>query len=276
MTTSRSGLHIFSRRRVRALATAGLCFLSVERVASADEEPISADRPGFAESTDVVGDKVLQIEAGLNLDHDSLSRGYEETFTTPTLLRFGLGERFELQLATDGRTVVHDHDPGASQTTRGYSDLTLGAKWSARQADDGDSGPSVAALVQADVDSGSAEFRGDGIRPSVRVPVEWELPGNMAAGIMPGVIYDKDEHGRFVNGLLAITTDKQWNSRWHSFFEIAAEQIARAADGGCLVIYDAGATYLVSNDMQLDIEVSHGANDNTPEWTFGTGLAVRF
>jgi hypothetical protein len=239
------------------------------------EEPISTDRPDFVESSEVVGNRVVQIETGVSLDHDSLPGGYSETFTTPTLLRVGIGSNTELRIETDGRTDRRDVEQGASKTTRGYSDIALGIKQSLHRSQ-GAHDPSVAALLHADFASGSAAFRGVGVRPSLRVVAEWDLPANMSIGVMPGIIYDNNERHRFVNGIFAVTTGQQWTTRMHTFLEIAGQQIAHAQDGGCIATYDAGAAYLVTNDVEVDLAVSRGANDNTPEWTLAAGLSIRF
>jgi hypothetical protein len=105
---------------------------------------------------------------------------------------------------------------------------------------------------------------------------EWELPNDMSIGVMPGLVYDNNENGRFVNGIFAVTTGKQWTARMRTFLEVAAEQLAAESDGGCLVTYDTGATYLLTNDIQVDLAISRGANDDTPEWGFGAGVSVRF
>jgi len=244
--------------------------------ASADEESINTDRPDFVESSSVVGARVIQIETGVSLVRDSQSGGYTETFTVPTLLRVGIGHELELRLETDQRTVEYDHLKSGNETIHGYSDIAVGFKWGLRQAEGVGSGPSIATLIHADLDTGSARFRGDGIRPSVRVVAEWELPADMSIGVMPGAVWDKDERHRFVNGILAVTTGKQWTARFRTFLEAAGQQIARQDDGGCIVTFDTGATYLIDKDVQVDAAVSRAANTNTPAWAFGAGLSLRF
>ena len=253
-----------------------LCLPTLAASANAAEDPISANRPGFAESTDVVDAGVVQLETGGSLEHDSPSRGYEETFTTPTQLRVGLMDRLELQLTSDGYTRDKRHVPGAHETEHGYADASLGVKWGVQEGDENGKTPAIAALLQVDFDSGSAAFRGDGIRPSLRVPLEWSITRATSFDLMPAITYDKNERHRFFNGAFSVSTSTEWSDAWHTFAEIAAEQLAHSDDGGCVVSVGGGVMFLARNDIQLDLEVSRRANHNTPDWTFGSGLAYRF
>jgi hypothetical protein len=254
-----------------------LCSICAAFSASAaDREPIATDRPDFVESSEVVGPGTVQIEAGLSLDRDAVDDGDVRTITTPTLVRVGVSETLELRLETDGRTSVRESVSQNDQTTNGFSDIALGVKWRARQSDGVGSGPGIALLIHADIDSGSEEFKGEGIRPSVRMVAEWELPGDMAIGVMPGLVYDNVNGERFINGIMAATMSVPLATQWRGFVELAAASIASEEHGGNVVTFDAGVTYLVSNDVQLDVAMARGLTSNTPEWNVGVGLSIRF
>lgn len=246
--------------------------ISFSSPAIADEEPLATDRPDFVESSNVVGKGRYQIETGVSLERDKVEGGNVRTFTTPTLLRVGVSDVLELRMETDGYTRLNDSV--ADEKTTGVSDIALGAKW--HFADGGGSAPAMAMLVHVDVDSGSEEFRGNGLRPSLRVVAEWDLPHNMSLGIMPGVVFDKNEEHRFVSGIFAVTAGMPIAKHLRMFGEVSGQQIAHAEDGGCVVTVDLGATYLINNDVQIDTAVSRGVNDNTPEWSVGAGLSIRF
>ena len=246
--------------------------ISFSASAIADEEPLATDRPDFVESSNVVGKGRYQIETGVALERDKVEGGDVRTFTTPTLVRIGVSEVLELRVETDGYTRANNSV--ADERVTGVSDVALGAKW--HFADGGGSAPAMAMLVHVDVDSGSEEFRGDGLRPSLRVVAEWELPHDMSLGIMPGFVFDKNEEHRFVSGIFAVTAGMPIADNLRMFGEVSGQTIAHAEDGGCIVTVDVGATYLINNDVQIDTAVSRGVNDNTPEWSVGAGLSIRF
>jgi hypothetical protein len=105
---------------------------------------------------------------------------------------------------------------------------------------------------------------------------EWELPNDFGLSIMPGVIWDKNAAGnRFVSGVLAISLDKGWNDRTHTFVEIASPQIASGKNGGTQLFVDTGVTYLLSKNMQIDTAITRGLNNKTADWGWTVGFSIR-
>lgn len=137
--------------------------------------------------------------------------------------------------------------------------------------------PAIAWLLHADVDTGSPAFRGNGVRPSLRLVAEWELPQDYSLGIMPGLAYEKNANGdRFTAALLGVVVGKSWTEKFRTFVEVAASQIAHARDGGSVVTYDIGAAYLLTSNVQIDTVFQKSANRNTPDRALGLGVSVRF
>ncbi len=243
------------------------------------EEPISTDRPDFVESSDVMAAGRWQVETGLQSER-TRDPGLElRTTTTPLLLRLGVGHALELRLETDGaiRTRSTDTATGATQSEHGTSDVSLGVKWRMRDGDEAQATPAIAWLVHVDVDSGSRAFRGQGLRPSLRVVAEWELPQDMSVGVMPGLLYDKDDDGRrFTSGLLAVTLSKALAPAWHAFAELAGEDLGARPHRQPLQFFDMGLTWLVTESLQLDTSVTRGLSSAAPDLAWGVGLSIRF
>jgi hypothetical protein len=125
--------------------------------------------------------------------------------------------------------------------------------------------------------TGSGDFRGRGVTPSLRSVITWDLPHDLALGVMPGLQYGPSSDGhRFVSGILGIVLNKQWTETFRTFVENSAPQIARAADGGVVMAWDAGAAYLITNDWQIGMRASFAANRNTPSNQLLLELAGRF
>ncbi|MGK5025192.1 transporter [Janthinobacterium sp. RB2R34] len=263
----------------RAVLLFSSCLWSLQAPAAevgAEDDQIATDRPDFVESSAVVGKYRFQIETSVATERNKADGVRERTFSTPTLLRYGISDTFELRAETDGRLIARTDDLGAGtrSTERGYGDLSLGVKWHA--IDQAGLTPSMGVLGHVDLDSGSARFRGNGARPSLRVVAEWELPQDMSLGIMPGVLFDKNDTGRrYTAGILGVVVGKEWNERWRSFVEVAAPQIARARNGGNVVTLDVGAAYLLTKQCQLDTAISRGLNRNTADWSWTIGLSLK-
>ncbi|MDB5761443.1 MAG: transporter [Herminiimonas sp.] len=266
------------RRRVRCfLIGSALTAISIAPLHAEEQDAIKTDRPDFVESASVVKKGQFQVETGIAIERDTTQGNYQRTFTTPTLLRIGVHDALELRVETDGRTVrrTEDSATGGASTVRGYSDLSLGMKW---HMQDGEGmKPELGLLLHADLDSGSSAFRGNGVRPSLRLAAEWELPNQYSLGVMPGFIYDKRADGeRFFGGIFAVSLQKSLNDRLSAFVELAAPQIARAKNGGSIVSYDVGMAYLLTPSWQIDTAIQIGANRNTPDRSGTIGISTRF
>ena len=239
-------------------------------------DAISTDRPGVAESADVVRAGGVQLETGLGFERDSKGAATTRTRSTPTLLRFGLGQGLEARVETDGFMHARTDEAGGLTTT-GFADTSLGIKWRSSEGDERAGTPSTAWLLHVDLDSGSAAFRGTGKRPSIRYVAEWGLPNGWDLTVMPGLVRDTDDNGqRYTAGIFAITTSTDLAPGLRGSVELALPRIAPAAHGGTQVSFDAGLTYALGTEMQLDLAVQRGLNKNTADWGFGLGFSVRF
>jgi hypothetical protein len=115
------------------------------------------------------------------------------------------------------------------------------------------------------------------VRPSVRFVAEWDLPGEISVGVMPGLVLDRDAGGRrYAAGIAAITASKAFGDRWHGYLELAGQHLASARHGGSVVSVDFGGTCLVTDAVQLDLGFAVGATHQTPDLAWTLGLSVRF
>jgi hypothetical protein len=255
------------------LCYGGACQIGV---AGADDQIIT-DRPDFVESSHTVGKARFQVETSIARQHNSEGTLRETMLNTPTLLRLGLADTWELRLETDAYTRIRTEETSASppQTISGFADTALGVKW---HMQDGEAArPSTAWLLHMDLPSGSPSVRVPGIRPSLRASLEWELPKASSLGIMPGVIYDsRDDGHRFAAGMFGVSFGHNWTVDLHTFLEVAARQLAKPADGGNQLTYDLGFSYLLKQKLQVDAAMFIGANHHTANLAWTIGLSVKF
>ncbi len=252
-----------------ALATLALCSSAAVHA----QDGIVTDRPDFVESSNVVGHGRLQVETSVLLERDRSGPVRSRLFATPTLLRYGIGETVELRLETDGRMRQRLSEGGLRRDKDGYADTAFGLKWHAMDA--AGSLPSVGVLLHADLDSGSRAYRGQGVRPSLRVAGEWELPNGYALGVMPGVGAERGDAGRYRYGILGVVLGKSMGERLRGFVEVAMPQIARSEHGGTQASFDVGGAYLLSDSVQLDAMFSRGLNSRTADMAFTVGVSFK-
>ncbi|MFZ5526061.1 MAG: transporter [Pseudomonadota bacterium] len=269
----------FARPTIRhaTICSAPLLVLALAQLAHADDA-INPDRPGLVESSNVVGQGRFQVETGFSSERSKADGIKDRLNTSPMLLRMGLNDTLELRVETDGATRLRSENTNTGITTRerGYSDVAIGVKWHTHDGNDAGM-PSMAWLLHADLETGSRAFRGEGVRPSLRFVAEWDLPNDWSFGVMPGVFVDKNEDGdRYMGSILALSVGKAVNDRVNTYIELAGHQLASSKNGGNVVTWGTGASYLVTNDVQVDVNFSWGVTKEAPDFGWGVGMAFRF
>lgn len=244
--------------------------LLVAAVGAHAVEAFDADRPDESESAEVVGDGRFQIETSVMSERVRAEDGRRVTRqSTPTLLRLGVADDWELRLETDGRL----RQGGVS----GWADVSLGVKWHAQDGDEDTRRPSVAWLAHLDGPTGAAAFRAPGLRPSLRMVAEWELPAGRSLSVMPGVFSARDEAGaRYVGGILAVALGQAFTPRLKGFVEVAAEQLAGSRHGGDEWLLDGGLIYQLTPTTQLDVALYKGLTASAADSGWTVGLSVRY
>lgn len=259
------------------LTAAFLILACSARLAHADDgDAISPDRPNVAASSQVVGHGRVQLELGANWDRQRSDDAHVRTWSTPALLRFGLGDTTELRVETDGRSIEHDVDraTGSRTTSAGWSATSLGFKW--HFADGKGAQPALGLIGKVVLPTGSSALRGRGLLPQVELAAEWDLPDDWSLAVTPGVGRDWDDNGaRYQYAILAASLGKKFTERVQGFFEVAAPQIASASHGGNQMQVDAGVSWLLNKHCQVDAMMLRGLNKKTPDLGLAFGLSLR-
>jgi len=239
-------------------------------------QSIGTDRPDFVESSSTVGKGNVQVEGSVAFDETEIGGTEVSNWTTPFLFRIGVADDWELRVESDWfiRSTWEEGENSPELTTNGVSDFAVGVKWAFFAPETG-SAPSMAALVHANLPTGSNDFRGDGARPSLRVVAEWAL-GDWGIGVMPGILYDRGDKGRFVSGIFGAVVGKGVTDSLRAFVEVAFEQITEDKYGGNLGFVDFGGTFLLNPRWQLDAAVAVGLTDQSTDFGFTVGLSGIF
>jgi hypothetical protein len=240
-------------------------------------EPIDTDGPDFVDSSEAVGKDRFQIEQELVFERDRRNAVLRRTIGTPTLMRYGISETVELRLEGDTRIRETTRGSGIETAVSGHGDLGVGLKWHSQDRDESTNKPAVSSILQLDTPSGSKDFRGRGLRPSLRSIITWDLPRQFSLGVMPGLVRDSRADGhRFTSGILGISLAKRLTERFRIFVESSSSQVARAENGGVVSAWDIGTAYLLTDDWQLGGRFAVAANRNSPRSAFVVEIAGRF
>jgi hypothetical protein len=251
------------------ISAASLCVFLLVALPAVAIEPIDTDGPDFVESSEVVPRGHFQYEVDITSVRNRRTAPHTTEISTPTLLKYGAADNIEVRVAPEG----YDRQDGKS----GLGDTAFGIKWHSQDRDALQGKAAVSWILHLDTPSGSNQFRGNGIRPSLRSVITWDLPHELALGLMPGIKYDTGENAhRFTSVIFGAVLNKRLNDRLRAFVELSASQIAHTRDGGVLASWGLGAAYLVNNDLQLGIRSGVAANRNTPNNYMLFELAQRF
>lgn len=240
------------------------------------EEPLISDRPDFTESTDTVPRGHFQLEGGFTSTRvdDEDSRSFGEL-----LLRIGLSERLEARIGAGSHTRIAR--PGGGDAS-GYEDPGLGVK--IRLSPETEmlppSRPAVALLLGTSIPVGDEELTEDEWVPEAKLAFGWTLTerfglsSNLNWAFPPGFdAGDGDERFHQFSG--SLSGSLSFTDRIGGFLEYYGFT-EEEEDGPSTHYVNTGVTYLLSNDLQLDLRYGRGLNDPDPDDFVGIGAAVRW
>jgi hypothetical protein len=241
------------------------------------DEPLVTDRPDFTEASSTVGRGVLQIEAGYTYTYDNNAGVSTRThsFAEP-LVRYGfLTDWLELRFA---QNYVEETQRGGGMTSvaKGADDLYLGMKIGLTPQEGWL--PEMAVIPQMFVPSGSAAHNAGRVRPGVNWLYGWDVNEfiGMGGSSQFNVALDagtNDNYLEFAQSftvVFALTERLGLYTEWFAFFPSGADTDKPRH------FFDGGFTYLVNNDLQLDIRAGKGLNDAAEDYFVGTGFSIRF
>jgi hypothetical protein len=244
-----------------ALATAGAPCLA--------EEPLITDRPDFTESAFAVGRGTLQLEAGTT--YADLGDTTATTFGE-LLVRYGIGRKFELRLAT--LTYLWLDEPYGDSS--GFIDSAIGFKLGLNEGQGaGLPGRTAAALIVASTfPSGSSEFRSPAWQPAAVLALSWDLSSSVSLGSNLGYGRPAGDDGRFNSFWASAALGVGVSDATSVFFELYGFD-REEARGPSTVTFQTGLTRLIGPDLQLDARVARRLTDDGPDFLFALGAAWR-
>ena len=238
---------------------------------------INPDRPGIADGSRVIGPGQAQLEIGLQEEHRESGTGNRTTTSyVPTLIRFGVSERFELRVETNSVTWTQSTTNGAADPrTIGYSPVSLGFKYALYDSHS-DNRRSLGAIVRVFPPSGSAGFGNDRYTADARLAADWDFAPHLSLNPNVGIARYEDGQARSLTaGVGALTLNYVPTERLNPFVDMGA-QTPEEVGGTTSVILDAGLAYVIGRDIQLDVSMGRGVHGTTPPRPFvGAGVSVR-
>jgi len=246
------------------------------------EEPdlINADRPGIADGSTVIGSKTFQLESGVQLEYRRSGDSREHTFFFPTLLRFGIGSRWEARI--EGNTYTRDTTFASGIQTdqaSGFAPTSLGFKYHFYQSS-GEHQLSLGTIVRVFPSWGTNEFQTQHTTGDIRLAADWNFAPRLKLSLNPnvGVARYEDDQGRlFTAGLFATTLNYLPTKKLNPYIDIGV-QSPETSGGKTAAVLDGGVAYVVGQNLQLDAGIGtrvHGVTGPHPLVEFGVSWRLR-
>ena len=239
------------------------------------DEPLASDRPDFTEASCTVGRGVNQLEMGYtyfnNRDggKESQSHSYPEL-----LLRAGMfTDWFELRV---GWTYSSGYDAFdvLTRSTSGSEDLYTGVKLGLTPQQG--IWPEMALVPQTTIPLGSDNSDG-AVLPGMNWLYGWDILEwlSMAGSTQVNMAVDDDSQDKFLEFAQSWTFGYTLTESWGAYTEWFAIVPSGAETIQTEHYFNAGLTYRVTNDLQLDFRIGKGVSSNAMDYFAGTGIVVR-
>lgn len=226
--------------------------------------PLVTDRPDFTEASVTVGKGVAQIEFGYTYidSGDSVVHSLGEP-----LLRYGiLADWLELRLA-----IFPQQEGGES----GFSDLYFGFKIALTPQQGWL--PEMAIIPQANTPTGGSAYTSGGWEPGFNWIYAWQINDFLTTAGSTQINRRFDGNGGDFFELaqswtlaFSLTEKVGAYTEWFALFPQGAK------GGGDEHYINGGITYLINNDVQFDVRVGWGLNQDASDFFAGAGFSVRF
>jgi hypothetical protein len=245
-----------------------------------DLRDFCANRPGLGTPSCVIDKGHAAVEVGLadwTREHDSSSKTDTWNFGE-LVLRYGLTNTLEVDISWDGYGIARsrDRDTNDTERTSGGGDVTFALRQNILNPDG--SGTSLAVMPYVSTPTGSDAFSAGDWGAGVVVPVSFDIGHGFTLAFSPQIdaAVDGDGDGRHlaygsVAGLGFGLTD--------NLSATIEASLARDRDpDGATTEALAGLSFAwkPQADLQFDVGVVAGLNDDSPDAELYAGVARRF
>lgn len=238
---------------------------------------LSTDRPDQTESPYTVDAGHWQIEFDFfNYTYDREAGVRTESWNVaPVNVKLGLTNTTDLQVMFDSYSTERVRVAGATATTRDWGDLTLRLKQNLWGNDGGATALAVMPFVKLPLNAGDAG--NNLVEGGLIVPLAVALPSGWGLGLMTEVDWladatGNDRHAEWVN---TVTVSHDLTQRLGGYVEFVSVH-SEERGARWVAQADAGLTYAISDDIQLDGGCNVGLTESAPDLQPFLGLSLRY
>jgi hypothetical protein len=248
-----------------------LSFLTGTGLAQDEIPELVTDRPDQTESASTVPEGTVQIEIGLLVSRRQETFADVDAVEVPaTLVRVGLSENWELRAGWAGHVSIDGAAEGFDVS--GFGDAELGFKY--RFRDERGPAPEMALLVSTSVPAGDEELSTDELEPALRLAFAHTLSERLSLGYNLGIGWEEVLGSALYSYVYTAALGIGLGERASAFVEIFGD-VPGDAPGDPAHGFDGGFTFLLRDNLQLDVAAGVGLSDAADDWFAGLGLSAR-
>jgi hypothetical protein len=222
------------------------------------EPEMSADRPGFRNSSHLVGPGVMQAESGFGLSSD-------HTVALEPEIRIGVFQWLEFRLAADQVVLRSSPDAGVA----GTSDLQPGIKFPLFNRV---KGTRIVAVVKSTVPSGHSSQTSGGYEPGAELIWEREFTDTFSLAGTWNLARLRQERVVWQRAA-SVSANHSSGKRIRTFAELYVVSPAELLGGNQWVV-DAGVMRLLGEFLMVDASAGHSIHGPI-DWFVKVGFSVR-
>lgn len=251
-----------------------LCSMFHASAFATEAEPLITDRPDTAESSKVVGKYRLQVETSFAFGHNNDNNTTTRTYNFPTLVRFGVLPWLELRAESE---MNQFQTQTGQNTQRGFTDIAFGFK--THLLDNEGWVPSMGVLFHIGTPTGHDNFTSNTYEPMLKWLNDWGLPADFSLGTNIGFdVPARNTNGeKYARVLYAGTVGHPVtfiSENLNTFVEVQGIVPVESTDPNEHT-FDAGFTFIITPDIQVDTFIQIGLVEATTDITTGIGFSWR-
>lgn len=227
------------------------------------------DRPDKTESGVTVPEGSLQIETGFEFQYEKVNEivTRDQFNIASTLLRYGVIKEIEIRV---GGVFLSEKIQSSEEkiTSSGLAGLMFGAKYNFTRGSN--LIPDIGLLIHFFLPAGAAEFKPPKVEPQAIFSASKSLNGNVSIATNLGIQFNSNE--KLWENFYTLATGIALTEDIGAFVELYSE-----LSKGTLPFFSAGTglTYLLKDNLQLDISLGRGLFNNSESWFIGTGFSIQ-
>lgn len=249
----------------RVIIFSTLFVINSELAFSQFNETIRSDRPGQANSPYAVGKNSFQIQTGIDFGGIRINQTkYSDFYTSSSVFRFGVLEKFELNLGVDFRK---DQITNSNFSARGLSSFVVGSR--INLIEENDKAPAIGFQIGVNLPILSDDYAIDKAAPRFSIILSKNLIENFGINFNVGVL-NSDVSSQPI-GTYVANFNYSVNAKLGVFLEAYGYYTRQVIQN----YFDFGLSYLSTNNIQLDFYSGVASVNGQVNYFGSIGVSVR-